>query len=185
MESELNENLVTDNMKLVYLVIRNLGLKSNEDLVQEGMMGLCKAAKHFNDSLGFSFGTYAYASIKGQIKLYLRTRANLIKPIRHQSKNRGEPETLEFANVSYIDDDMMSVISNGEDSFEDSTICDDFINNYLTDTEQFVIRQTLDGKTQREIGTKLGVTQTQIHRIIVSIRGKYRKYANLINVVIN
>ena len=185
MESTLNENLITENMKLVHLVIRNMGLKSNEDLIQEGMMGLCKAAKHFNDKLGFSFCTYAYATIRGQIKLYIRTRANLVKPIRHIPKTRGEKESLEFANVSYLDDDLMSLISNEEDSCEESAMCEDFINNYLTETEQFVIRETLDGKTQLEIGKKLGVTQTQVHRIIVSIRGKYRKYSDLVKVYIN
>ena len=72
-----------------------------------------------------------------------------------------------------------------KDSFDDTLSCEDFINNYLNNKEQFVIRQTLEGKTQKEIGKHLGVTQTQVHTIIVSIRSKYRKYLDLINVTIN
>jgi RNA polymerase sigma factor (sigma-70 family) len=54
------ERIVRDNEKLVHHVAKKYkGLDQYDDLVQEGMIGLIKAIKRFDSSLGYAFSSYA------------------------------------------------------------------------------------------------------------------------------
>ena len=66
--------LVTDNMGLVYMVLKrfyNRGYEM-EDLFQIGVIGLMKAIDKFDISTDFSFSTYAVPMIIGEIRRFLR-----------------------------------------------------------------------------------------------------------------
>ena len=67
--------MVTDNLGLVHHTVRRYYLWSTldyDDLYQIGCIGLIKAAKKFDKTLGFQFATYAVKLIYGEIKRYLR-----------------------------------------------------------------------------------------------------------------
>ncbi len=70
----MDSKRIEDNMGLVYSVVKRfLGRGTEyEDLVQIGSIGLIKAAKHFDESKGFQFSTYAVPMIIGEIKRFLR-----------------------------------------------------------------------------------------------------------------
>lgn len=74
MSSDKNSRLVTENINLIYLVMkrfRNRGIEQ-DDLFQIGAVGLIKAAQRFDESRGFAFSTYAVPLIIGEIQRFLR-----------------------------------------------------------------------------------------------------------------
>ena len=74
MKSDKISRLVTENINLIYLVMkrfRNRGV-DRDDLFQIGAVGLTKAAQRFDESKGFAFSTYAVPLIIGEIQRFLR-----------------------------------------------------------------------------------------------------------------
>ncbi|MDO4323966.1 MAG: SigF/SigG family RNA polymerase sporulation sigma factor [Lachnospiraceae bacterium] len=73
-DKEAREQLVEENMGLVYTVVRRfLGRGcEQEDLVQIGCIGLLKAIDNFDTSYDVRFSTYAVPMIAGEIKRFLR-----------------------------------------------------------------------------------------------------------------
>ena len=74
MKSARSEQLVTENINLIYLVMkrfRNRGIE-NDDLFQIGAVGLMKAAERFDEGRGYTFSTYAVQMIIGEIQRFLR-----------------------------------------------------------------------------------------------------------------
>jgi len=85
-EVEMNR-LVSDNMGLVYAVARKYSNStvtslSMEDLIQEGNLGLIKAAQKYDPEFGTKFSTYATLCIEEAIKRALESKSDIIsKPI--------------------------------------------------------------------------------------------------------
>lgn len=77
MTIEERNDIVTQNMNLVHHLAHKMYLSpyayySYEDIAQEGMIGLIKAAENFNPELGFAFSTYAVMMIKGYMLRFIR-----------------------------------------------------------------------------------------------------------------
>ncbi len=68
------DKLVTDNTGLVHACAKRFAGKGvdYEELFSEGCVGLVKAAKNFDESLGYKFSTYAVPVILGEIKRIFR-----------------------------------------------------------------------------------------------------------------
>lgn len=81
------EHLVLDNMGLVKSLANRFttGTKHTlidfDDLVQIGSMGLMHAAKHYDESRGYEFSTYAYNSIKGYMMREFSYRNQIYVPV--------------------------------------------------------------------------------------------------------
>ncbi|MBO5859059.1 MAG: sigma-70 family RNA polymerase sigma factor [Clostridia bacterium] len=73
-ESSSLDEIVSSNLGLVYSCANKFKGRGIEfdDLYQAGCLGLVKAAKNFDDSLGFAFSTYAVPVILGEIKRLFR-----------------------------------------------------------------------------------------------------------------
>lgn len=72
MNNEL-EQIILENQNLIYSITHYFeGYKNKEDLFQVGALGLIKAYKKFDSSLGVKFTTYAYTYILGEMKQYVR-----------------------------------------------------------------------------------------------------------------
>ena len=68
MEQDLT-NLIMENQNLIYSIIHYFeGYGNKEDLFQVGAMGLIKAYKKYDPSIGTKFTTYAYPYILGEMK---------------------------------------------------------------------------------------------------------------------
>lgn len=68
------EQIILQNSGLIYSVLKrflNRG-QSQDDLYQIGCIGLMKAVKRFDLSLGFQFSTYAVSFIAGELKQFFR-----------------------------------------------------------------------------------------------------------------
>lgn len=89
---EAFDEFVLKNENLVFLVLRRYkffyceGL-TQEDLIQEGYLGLIKAVQNFDNSEGFKFSTYAMKVINGYILRAIRKHSNLIKVPEFQRTN--------------------------------------------------------------------------------------------------
>ena len=68
------DKLVTDNMGLVWSIVRRFGGRGYEmeDLFQIGSIGLMKAIDKFEIAFDVKFSTYAVPMITGEIKRFLR-----------------------------------------------------------------------------------------------------------------
>ncbi len=108
------EGLVSENLKLVHSCctrFRGRGIEY-DDLYGAGCLGLVKAAKAFNEDLGFCFSTYAVPVILGEIKRLFRDGGSVkvsrglkelsLKATRKRAELAGalgrEPTIFELAN---------------------------------------------------------------------------------------
>lgn len=140
--------LIEDNINLVYFVIhKNFpNYATDEDIVQVGMLGLCKAANSWNESKG-TFSTFAIPSIYNTICKEFRSR------------NRHKPTySLEY-NYSESDDDPLTL---GDMLVGDSDV--DWVDieelcSPLSERERTIVEMKRTGLTQPEIAKKLGVSQ--------------------------
>lgn len=109
-DKKAREQLVEENMGLVYTVVRRfLGRGcEQEDLVQIGCIGLIKAIDNFDGSYEVRFSTYAVPMIAGEIKRFLRDdgmikvsrllKESAVKAFRAREvleKRRGTEPTME------------------------------------------------------------------------------------------
>lgn len=70
--SELMDIFISENMGLVRMALKQLHLSPTEDNIQEGAIGLIKAARKFDIERGVTFSTYAVPMIIGQIRQFIR-----------------------------------------------------------------------------------------------------------------
>ena len=115
---EALDTLTKSNMKLVISIARRFTLRGYEleDLVQTGTMGLLKAIEGFDESLGYSFSTYAYPLIAGEIKRFLRddgpikvsriTKSNALRIMNARNEflktNLREPKLSELCEITKL-----------------------------------------------------------------------------------
>ncbi|MGB0733325.1 MAG: RNA polymerase sigma factor RpoD/SigA, partial [Pontibacterium sp.] len=100
----LRSELVNSNLRLVYKVAHrytHTGVHIN-DLIQEGNIGLIKAADRFNFTRGYKFSTYAFLTIQNVIKSAVQQRYHLI------------------ARPAYLQE-KLSVIRDAKSAFKQST----------------------------------------------------------------
>lgn len=77
------DKLVTDNLRLVYylyekLTKNKLTRQYKDDIISEGMVGLVKAAKTFDDKRKIKFGTYASRCITNEMLMFIRDRKSVV-----------------------------------------------------------------------------------------------------------
>ena len=111
-KSDNHDKLVSDNLRLVGHLCRRFSGRGieYEDLYQAGCVGLVKAARAFDDSLGFQFSTYAVPVILGEVRRLFRDGGSVkvSRSVKELSlKIAKEKETLQYKlcrepNVSEI-----------------------------------------------------------------------------------
>ena len=86
------DQLINHNLRLVYSVAgryRNKGV-SFLDLVQEGVLGLLRAAEKYDHSKGFRFSTYAFNWISQAIRRCINETAGAIRHPSHVQEQLGK-----------------------------------------------------------------------------------------------
>lgn len=138
------QQLVEKNIRLVYFIANKLGY-TDEDSLQYGLYGLCKAADTFDENRGIKFSTYAYPYISNWMRgTYSDTKFR---------KNMGM--TISFEDLSYI-------------KVEDSSSRDEYLELY--NKASCKMKKVLDllykGYSQVEIANNFNVSKSTICRWI-------------------
>ena len=149
-----------------------------EDVVQEGMIGLMKAVRSFDPEREASFKTFASTCINNQI----------IKAIRNADREKNHPlndavslsDTVESSDESLTIGDI--VRASMFDEPEQKLIYHEMveriganINANFSDLEKKVLRGKLAGKNYLEIAEELGKSPKTIDNAIQRVRRKVTK----------
>ena len=155
-----------------------------DDIIQEGMIGLFKAIKNYNDAKQNSFKTFANICIERQ----------LITAIKNSNRQKHKPlnSYLSLNNSKYEDDE------NGEEfinTFDSKTIEDpldtvmkkEYIKNLeqaidtsLSKFEKQVLKRYIKGESYINIATQLNSTVKSVDNAIQRIRKKATNSFNTI-----
>lgn len=125
--------------------------RDNDDLLQEGMIGLWKAVRNFDtEDGGASFGTYARRCVRNAIIDELRKAPEPSLPI--------DPGTEAPEPAQLIPDYL-----------------EDAIERELSAIERRVLKLWLDGRSYAEIAAELGTTKKQVDNRILSAKRKLKE----------
>lgn len=172
---EKYKGLVRAKSKAYFIV----GAES-EDVVQEGMIGLVKAIRSFDEKREASFKTYAGTCINNQI----------IKAIKKADREKNYPlnDALSFNNIVGKDESMTlgdvirgSIINEPEEAviFEESVKrLIELSARTFSDLETQVLRGKIRGLSYQEIAEELGKSPKTIDNAIQRIR---KKITNLLD----
>ena len=78
----IEQNLIVNNLNLVYNVWHKyiykdkIALQWKDDIIQEGFLGLCKAAKGYDNKKDYKFSTFATLCIRNSMVSFLRILCN-------------------------------------------------------------------------------------------------------------
>lgn len=178
-DKEALEKLTQNNLKLV----RSIALRFTgrgyelEDLIETGIIGLLKALDGFDESLGYSFSTYAFPLITGEIKRFLRddgpikisrkAKTNALTVMKAKdsfiNKNHREPKLSELSCITGLSTEeitealdisrpIMSLQDKISDSDGDLTISDTIADKDIIEniTERIALKQAISSLSQDE-----------------------------------
>ena len=165
------------NLRLVLSVIQKFSNRgeSADDLFQIGCVGLIKAVKNFDITVGVKFSTYAVPMIVGEVRRYLRDNSPIrvsrsVKDLAYkalQAKeeltrlNNKEPTLEEISKKLEV---PVKVISNALDAIQDPISLFDPVFHDGNDAVS-VMDQVSDEKSNDEVWTEDIVLKEAIERL--------------------
>ena len=162
----MSQKMIEENMDLVYFLIRNHypTFIKDEDIVQCGMLGLCKAVDAWDEEKGTTFSTFASYCILNEIRAEFRRR-----------RKHSEVLSLDFQIRDNEGDkqDVSDLIAGDEDvefvdykSFYES----------LSPSQKELIDYRREGLTIYEIAERKGCSHQNISRTLRLLKNKWRKH---------
>lgn len=175
---EKYKNLVKSRSKQYYIVGAD-----NEDVVQEGMIGLFKAIRSYDSRRNASFKTYAEECINNQILTAIK-KANRLK---HQPLNESvsinqdiSKESEDGTSEAALEDVLKDTRGNEPEAqmllkeiIQFLKACD---SETFSNLEQQVLEVKLKGKSYIEIAEALGRSPKSIDNTLQRIRKKVLAY---------
>lgn len=169
------DKLVTDNLRLVYylyekLTKNKLTRQYKDDIISEGMVGLVKAAKTFDDKRKIKFGTYASRCITNEMLMFIR-RMN--KQLPHEVSlytpigKDADGHTLCYADVLADESDA-----------PESCILTAAVDKFLakqSEIDREIVNAMRQGYKQKEVADIVGLRQPTVSRRLRKLRLKFRK----------
>ena len=164
----IRNEIFNENVKLVSYFVQKTYGKNDNDLFQEGCLGLLKAIDTFDYKKGYSFSTYAYRCIRNQVfmlgrkSMKYQTDISINTPLKTEDYNLTIQDTIKDDKIippikNIIEQDQMQKILN--------------IIKTLSKKEQRIIKLYFmigsnEKYTQKEIGKMYDHSQTYVNRII-------------------
>ena len=182
------EKLTRANLRFVVSVAKqyqNQGL-SLPDLINEGNLGLIKAAEKFDETRGFKFISYAVWWIRQSILQALAEQSRIVRlPLnqvgslnkiskafsKFEQENERRPSPEELADELEIPVDKISdtLKVSGRHISVDAPFVEGEDNSLLTEREKDIIQMFFGINTQEmtleEIGDKFGLTRERVRQI--------------------
>lgn len=147
------QKLIEDNMNLVYYVIHQNFPKyaTDEDIVQVGMLGLCKAANVWDEDKGI-FSSFAVKSIYYEICNEFRCRnKHKFTYSLDYTYSDSEDESVTLGDMLVGDSDIDWVDTNE-------------LYNPLTEQERAIVEMKQMGLSKGEISERLGISQQRVRK---------------------
>ena len=157
----MSNKLVEDNIKLVYHIISRdyPTYIKDEDIIQSGMLGLCKAAKYWKEQGLFS--TYAGKCIRQEICQEFIRRKKHAQVISLDTRIGEEDDTL--VDVIVGDSDVQFIDDNG-------------FYRTLTNIEQDIWELKSKGYSTCEIADELDLSVKKTQTIIRKLKLKWKTF---------
>ena len=204
------DKLVTANLRFVVSVAKQYqhqGLTLT-DLIDEGNIGLIKAAQKFDETRGFKFISYAVWWIRQSILQAIAEQSRIVRlplnqvgslnKINHEinkfeQENQRHPSVSELAEMTDLDEEdncMLDVMASGDDSRTDRHVdhesmaqeLNSVLSRVLKDREIIIIRECFGigchEKGLEEIGDELGLTRERVRQIREKSIAKLRDSGN-------
>lgn len=164
------KDLVTKISRCYFIVDGDL-----EDLIQEGMIGLYKAIKRFNESKDASFKTFAVLCIKHQIQTAIKKSTSeknkLLSSAISLQEFSGENDNENFLPVELVFSEMPDEKVSDKEQF---LLLQQKIKESLSPLEYKVLTYYLQGYSYKEISQALNVNSKSIDNSLRRIRNKLR-----------
>lgn len=166
------EQLVLDNTKLSHLVAHKYYHEylTHEDLASVGFIGLVKASKRFDESLGYEFSTLAATCIRGEIIKSFRKKQI---PATSLHQKYSEDENIELIDCIRSDALVEDEVQIKMDLTAALTVLD------ARERDIILCRYGLDGSgesSQTELAARMGLSQVHVGRIEKAALAKLRRY---------
>lgn len=170
MSSTSVEELFEENQKLVYFVVNKYydWLAEDEDIIQEGFLGLYKASLTWNSSKS-KFSTYATRCILNQIRHELRRRS------RSHIYDEISLNTVVHKDESEIT--LKDILPDPKDHIGEVEFMVDLRDKFhkLTKKEKYVLFMLIDGYSQQDVATEMNCTRANVSRIKRTLLNKLSK----------
>ncbi|WP_187115251.1 sigma-70 family RNA polymerase sigma factor [Clostridium paraputrificum] len=163
---------VEEHLGLVYSICKKYknSTLGYDDAVGYGMLGLVKAAKNFDETLGYKFSTYATLRIRGEICQAIRDKAGLIGSRKEKSEGRARvaiPFSLLITEGEDEDKDMMFEIPTDDTFVDNIAVTSDIrtaISKLPKSEKEIIFKRFWEEKSQASISKELGISQAGISR---------------------
>ncbi|MFD1708445.1 RNA polymerase sporulation sigma factor SigH [Siminovitchia sediminis] len=183
-ESEALDYLIRRYRNFVRAKARSYFLigADNEDIVQEGMIGLYKAIRDFKEEKLASFKAFAELCITRQIITAIKTATrqkhiplnsyvSLDKPIYDEESDRTLMDVISTAKI--MDPEELLIHREKFSSIEDK------MTELLSDLERKVLALYLDGRSYQEISEELDRHVKSIDNALQRVKRKLERYLEL------
>ena len=146
-----------------------------EDIAQEGLIGLYKAIRNFNETREASFKTFAHMCIKHQIQNLIKHASSLKNKVLSESISLDPTLADEaigiFVTFPIDENSPESTLIAKEDEFE----FQEKIRKNLSDNEKKVLSLYLNGYSYEEIANKLGGSKKNVDNSLTRVKNKLSK----------
>lgn len=157
MLNEVQRQLVTDNLGLVYSCAKKKHLLNDEDSVQYGFLGLCKAAERFDLNKGIRFSTFATNYI-------IHWLDGLYSDIKYRNN-------LNNGTIVISDDYEEEIIA--RDEIYNKILTNSIINSSDAESQK-ILKLIYQGYSSKEICNKLGITSSKYYGRLNKIKERLR-----------
>ena len=155
------QKLVEDNLNLVYFIVNKYypTYIQDEDIIQCGMLGLCKASEQWDETVAFS--TYATVCIRNEIRYELRKRKKHNGCLSLDYVYRDADDETVTLGETIIGDENVPYVN--FDGFYDA----------LSTRQKRIVDLTQCGLSTSQIGDALRVSNETIKTDIRKIKRKW------------
>ena len=136
----------------------------NEDLLQEGMLGLIKAMREYNEAQGAAFATFADVCIRRRLYSVLKAASSG----KHQPLNEAIPLNSSLFDLAFAQNDPELLLIDREKTAG----LLEYACKQLSAFEAEILGYYLDGLTCREIAQTVGKPPKSVENAVQRIRRK-------------